>query len=160
MRIRTVTLSLASTLTLFICISAALAQEKPNFSGTWKLNPAKSDLAGQPPYSAIVRIDHKEPRITSTYKVNIRGREIEETINFTTDGSETKNKTSDAEMTYKARWEGLVMIREAKGKMSNGVSLTRQDRWTLSKDGKELTMRRHSSTDNAEEEVRFVLEKQ
>jgi hypothetical protein len=160
MRIRTATLLLASTLTLLVCTSVASAQARPNFGGTWKLNPAKSDFDGRPPHSAVVTIEHKEPRITSTYRVDIGGREIEDTVTFTTDGGETKNRTFDAELTYKARWEGLIMVREAKGRMSNGVSVTRQDRWSLSKDGKVLTMKRRAFTDTTEEEVRFVLEKQ
>jgi hypothetical protein len=160
MRIQVRISLLISTVALTICTTLTAAQDKPNFSGTWKLDPAKSDFGGMPAYSAIIRIDHKEPSITSTYKVRIGDREIEETITFKTDGTETKNRTLDAELTYKAQWEGTVLTREAEGKTSNGSPLARHDRWVLSKNGKVLTMSRHSTTDNWEGDVRFVLEKQ
>ena len=70
------------------------------------------------------------------------------------------NKTLDAELTYKAQWEGTVLTREAEGRASNGVPLTRHDRWVLSKNGKVLTMSRRSTTDSSGEDVKFVLEMQ
>ena len=45
----------------FIILAGIQAPQKPNFSGTWKFNPAKSKLQIPPPDSGVFRIDSQEP---------------------------------------------------------------------------------------------------
>jgi hypothetical protein len=53
----------------------AAAQDKPNFSGKWVLDPQQSDFGDFPaPQSQVNVIDHKEPKIKLTQ--TIRGDAI------------------------------------------------------------------------------------
>src|ERR1044071_4349740 len=81
-----------------ILVLSATAQEKPNtpapvkpnYSGTWKLNLAKSDYGPVPaPESQMYTIEHKEPsiKISVEQKGGARG-DIKFTLDLTTDGKE------------------------------------------------------------------------
>jgi hypothetical protein len=55
-------------ITLFAIAAAAsmaIAADKPDFSGTWKMDPDKSTFGPLPPPTSITsKIDHKDPDIT------------------------------------------------------------------------------------------------
>src|SRR5207253_1975118 len=56
------TLSMLSALVMLAGVAAAA--EKPNFSGEWKMNAAKSNFSGLPAPSGIVRkVTHAEPSL-------------------------------------------------------------------------------------------------
>lgn len=141
-------------------IVAVAAQSRPNFTGTWKLNVDKSDVEGFSPQSFVLEIVHKEPHVRSIAAITQEGKEAKSEVNFTTDGKDTVNKTPDGEGTDKARWEGNVLVRDTQGKLSNGLSLTQRDKYTLSEDGKTMTIARHYATEISEGNLRFVFEKQ
>ena len=66
------------------------APAKPNYSGIWKLNLAKSDYGPVPaPESQVYTIEHKEPsiKIIVDQKGGARG-DIKFTLDLTTDGKE------------------------------------------------------------------------
>ena len=50
-----------------LAASAAVAQQKPNFSGNWKINQAKSNFGDVPAPDTFTRkIVHAEPSMPST----------------------------------------------------------------------------------------------
>src|SRR5262252_621933 len=60
---------LLSTLTL-------AAQSKPNLTGSWELNPEKSDLGGAPLSKLTVQVDHKDPVLKYTATGNAGGEDF------------------------------------------------------------------------------------
>src|SRR5260370_35570664 len=50
----------------FFFLTAAIAADKPNLTGTWKMNPAKSDLGSNAIKSRVDTIQHPEPKLKIT----------------------------------------------------------------------------------------------
>ena len=50
----------------FILLTAAAAADKPNLSGTWKMNPAKSEAGSSEIKSRIDKIEHQDPQLKIT----------------------------------------------------------------------------------------------
>src|SRR5690349_11710061 len=90
--------ALAAVLTF--AATPALAQVKPNFSGTWNLDVAHSDFGPSPaPESMTLTIVHKDPslKVSSTQKSGDMG-EVKNERNITTDGKDNINKMSMGQM--------------------------------------------------------------
>jgi hypothetical protein len=141
-------------------LAGALAAAPPNFSGAWKANIAKSDFGPMPaPTSASSKIDHKDPslKLVAT-QVGEQGERTFE-MNLSTDGAETTNQVGPLTMKCKAKWEGAALLVESKATTDNG-DLTINDRWTLSEDGKTLTVTRTFSGPQGEMTIKVVQEKQ
>jgi hypothetical protein len=50
----------------FFFLTTAVAADKPNLTGTWKMNPAKSDLGSNAIKSRVDNIEHQEPQLKIT----------------------------------------------------------------------------------------------
>jgi hypothetical protein len=141
-------------------LAVTLAAAPPNFSGAWKANIAKSDFGPMPvPTSASSKIDHKDPslKLVAT-QVGEQGERTFE-MNYSTDGAETTNQIGRLTVKSKAKWEGTALLVESKGTTENG-DLTINDKWTLSEDGKTLTVTRVVSGPQGEMTIKVVQEKQ
>lgn len=153
----------ASKLTAFFLFTmsfGAQAQTKPNLSGTWKMDPAKSTFGGGPaPKSRLDRISHNEPNLKDTITQDLRGRESTYDMNYSTDGSETSNSVNGTAVKSAAKWEGDELVIDTKGSIM-GRSLKFHDRWSLSPDGKTLTLVRHLSNPMGESDQTIVFDKQ
>lgn len=129
--------SMKILLTLSVLLSLAIpgfsADKKPDFSGTWKLNVAKSEMAGSPVESLVVDVDHKDPVFKYTAKGSAGGQDFEETETFYTDGRPSEDSHG---ATVTAHWEGAMLVSEGKDN-SGQVLFTSQA--TLSDDGKTIT---------------------
>src|SRR5579863_7588203 len=99
---------------LKICIlvaalaSIALAADKPNFSGDWKLNSAKSNMGPVPPPTSYVRkVTHAEPSITieDTQTGTALGDQ-HDTRTYTTDGKEIAYQANGADVKSVLTWDG------------------------------------------------------
>jgi hypothetical protein len=152
----------AAVLALFAATSV-FGQSKPDFSGTWKLSKTKSDLgmmADRIPEDFTVKIDHKEPEIKIS-QPGMRGGAQESKV--TTDGKESSTTTQGpmGEMTSKAvaKWDGSALALNVSREMG-GQTMSQSDRWTLSPDGKTLTIARKMNSPMGEMEITQVLEKQ
>jgi hypothetical protein len=145
---------------LMLLLCAVIAQAKPNFSGDWKMNPAKSDFGQMPaPTSMVQKITHDDPdlKVTST-SVSERG-EFTNNLAYTTDGKECTNKTRMGESKSTLKWDGDTLVFETKADFQgNAVTIT--SKWTLSEDGKILTVNTHFSSSMGEGDSKTVLEKQ
>jgi hypothetical protein len=141
-------------------LATALAAAPPNLSGTWKGNVAKSDFGQMPaPSSFSAKIDHKDPslKVASTF-VGDQG-EMTFEMTFSTDGTETTNQMGPFTMKSKAKWEGNALLVESKGSSDNG-EFTSKEKWTLSEDGKTLTIARTFSGPMGEMNQTVVHDKQ
>ena len=152
----------AVTATLIVASFAALtfAQSKPNFSGTWKLNTAKSDFGMLPgPESQTNVIVHADPAVkVDVASENAQGKQ-NFTLNYTTDSKEAVNKMGPREVKSVAAWEGNALVLNSKMTF-NDQDVAIKATWTLSEDGKTLTQNIHLAAAMGETDQKQVFEKQ
>ena len=145
---------------LMLTLCASIAMAKPNFSGEWKMNPSKSDFGMMPaPTSMVQKVTHNDPELKVVItRVGEQG-EITSNSTYTTDGKECINKGRMGEIKSTLKWEGDTLVIESKADFGgNPVTIT--NKWTLSEDGKTLTINGHFSSTQGEGDSKTVLEKQ
>ena len=127
---------------LLLCIPAAmlLAADKPDYSGHWVVDLAKSDFGMMPPPSKMERdIEHKDPDMSiKSLQVGERG-EMKTESKYTTDGKEATIKMRNREAKVKAIWDGAKLKVNSKIEFS-GSEITQDETWIISEDGKTLTI--------------------
>lgn len=140
--------------------ASAFAQPKPDFSGTWKLNVAKSDFGALPgPSSRTDVITHKEPSLTDEVTAEAGETKQHYTAKYTTDGKEVTNQMGPREVKSTMKWEGGNLVINSKFSYS-GSDVTGQSTWSLSSDGKILTVNIHYISAMGETDQKAVYEKQ
>jgi len=117
------------------------AADKPNFSGSWKMDLTKSDFGGAPPPDSFSRkIEHNEPVVILTDDQTSALGPEQAVRKYTTDGQETTYQWMGSDVKSAAHWEdnSLVII----GKVNaGGTDLIVTSTLTISADGKTLTER-------------------
>ena len=145
---------------IVLCAGSLAAQgRKPNFSGTWKMDPAKSDYGTmETPQSVTRKIVHEEPNVTMVVtQKNSRGDMTTE-FKYATDGKEYVNKTRLGEARSTLRWDGDALLLSTRRTVM-GRDLRIDDRWTLSADGRTMTIT-GKITGGADNDYTIVFEKQ
>lgn len=127
----------------------------PNFSGHWKLNTEKSKL--DEPYQEERTIDHKDPQLTVSSKASVDGEEEESTVKYRTDGQRTRNMIDGDPLFTTAHWDGDVLVFDSEI-ISDTDTTELHDRWTLSPDGKHLTVSRKQKVGYDERELVYVFD--
>ena len=124
---------------LLLSASLLLAADKPNLSGSWKMDLKLSEFGDVPPPDSFARkIVHSEPSVIfSDEQVSQLGTEKADR-KYTTDGKEIAYAWMGNDIKSAAHWEGDKLITVAKLSTS-GVDLTVNGTITLSADGKTLT---------------------
>ncbi len=127
-----------------------------DFSGVWKLNGAKSDYGKFPaPLSVTRKITYNDPKLVlSTTQTGPQG-DVTNSLTYTTDGKESVNGDSKGS----AQWIGDKLMIESSREFQ-GVTLKQKEIWTLSADGKTLTVDSHVSIPNGEFDVKQAFDKQ
>ena len=148
--------ALAKSILILVALSVSAAAT-PNFSGHWKLNAKESKLEGMEMEEERT-IDHKDPELTVSLKGVVDGDEEESTSKYRTDGKETRNLIDgDPEFT-KAHWDGDALVFD--GQIISDTDTTElHDRWTLSEDGKRLTVERRQKVGFDERQFVFVYDR-
>jgi hypothetical protein len=132
----------------------------PNLTGDWKLNVSKSDLGQMPPPSSMTqKITHSDPNLKVAVKQSGDMGDFEWEANYTTDGKECVNTIRDNEAKSTVKWDGDALLFDTKGKFGDN-DFTMKDKWTLSADGKVLTVDRHFSSSMGEGDQKLIFEKQ
>jgi hypothetical protein len=120
----------------------ATAQEaKPNLTGTWNLNLAKSKLADAHPHrSDSYEIKHQEPKIVVVHNFGASS----ETFFYVVDGKERLARlgSNGDQIRAKAMWEGASLVLEKRQTLVPRDTLW-TSRYTLSEDGKSLVITHH-----------------
>ena len=143
-----------------LALAALPAFAKPNFTGDWKLNVAKSDFGQMPaPTSASYKISHDDPKLKNSIKQSGQMGDMEFETTYTTDGKESTNEMFGQPIKSTAKWDGDTLLIESKGRFGDN-DFTMTDKWTLSGDGKALTIVRAFKSPMGEGEQKMVLEKQ
>jgi hypothetical protein len=149
--------------TLFVVATAAnlaMAADKPDFSGNWKMDADKSTFGPMPPPTSMTRkIVHKDPDLSVETAQSGDQGDMNTTAKYSTDGKETTNSMMGNDVKSKAVWDGKnLMITSAANFGGTDVKLT--NKWSLSDDGKTLTDALSISTPQGDFEMTFVLLKQ
>lgn len=154
---KTVLITLALLAALALCAAGA---DTPDFSGTWKMNMAKSDLGQMPvPDKYEMTVTHKEPEVKAvTVTVGQMGERKSEAV-YKTDGTETTNRMGQNETKSTAKWAGKVLNITTKGSFQ-GNAMEIQTKWSLSDDAKVLTIDQTFKSDMGEFATKRVLDKQ
>ena len=123
-------------------MTAPVAADPPDFSGTWVMNVHGSELAGErPPMSKVQRVEHQGTELVVTIdEIGDRGT-VHGVARYATDGQDSINDVLGSSMTSSIGWEGPVMIMRTWGRFGN-ADIVLVDRWSLSPDGKTLTIAR------------------
>ena len=127
----------------------------PNLSGNWVLNLAKSQYGQFPAPEVMTRqIQHQDPALSiSTFQKGAQGQVTTE-LKYTTDGKPAVN----GENKGSAQWKNDTLVVET-SRDFQGTKLTSREEWTLSADGKTLTITTHLKLPNGEFDVKQVFEK-
>jgi hypothetical protein len=147
---------------LAIFVLAALpALAKPNFTGDWKLNTSKSTFGDVPgPDSMTVKVTHADPNITNIAKQSGQMGEIEIKTTCTTDGKECTNEGFQGAPTKSVmKWDGDTLQVDTKGQFGE-MEFTMKQKWSLSGDGKTLTLAQNISTSMGDFTQTLVFDKQ
>jgi hypothetical protein len=119
-------------LLVFASASILSAATKPNFTGTWKLNVAKSDLGGAPIDALVVEVEHKEPVFRYAAKGTAGGQPFEEQESLTTDGKPGQDARGATVVT---KWDGEALVTQASA--GDGSPLY-ESRLSMGTDGKTI----------------------
>jgi hypothetical protein len=141
-------------------LTAVQAQAKPNFTGDWKLNVSKSEFGPLPaPNSRTDKIKHDDPALKITTTQSGQNGDVTFDLSYTTDGKESTNEIRGNPMKSTSKWDGDTLLIETKASFG-GNDITLADKWTVSADGKVLTINRHIVSPMGELDQKTVLEKQ
>ena len=140
-------------LTLVIAVSLSAAPKRPNFSGNWELDTAKSQMRPTKWNSLGLAVEHQEPKL----KVNVTlkypdGGDYRYLIPLTTDGQPASVDMGKNVRVYRANWLG------AKLELKWNEEGQRTETWSLSQDGKTLTIIGSAKlTNGGSERWKYVL---
>src|SRR4029453_386915 len=125
---------LAALLVAILVPSYANSQTRPDFSGTWKMDPSRSESAAQTepvgPITLVIAQTPSELKISTT-----RSPGATEVVTYRLDGSETKIPGGTA----KTRWEGSTLVTEVERYVQGQAVSTKETR-TLAAAGDEMVV--------------------
>lgn len=155
MRTRTIVSAFA-----LAALTATWALAAPNFTGSWKLNNTKSEFGQMPPPNSMTQtVTHEEPKIKVAVKQSSDMGDFDYEREYTTDGQESTAEVRGNQVKSTVKWDGAILVVTTKGKFGDN-DFTMVDRWSLSEDGKTLTVNRHFSSEMGEMDNKLVLDKQ
>lgn len=153
-------LSAAALVMLCAAFAGAQSNAKPNFSGEWRMDSAKSDFGRFTMPATLTRvIVQKDPDLTIDTTERAANGEQTSRVYYRTDGEETINHLSSGVGASHAFWDGNTMVIRTTMKGKNDVDILMEERWSLSPDGKTLTTTSHIGTSRGSADLRLVCEK-
>jgi len=111
---------------------------RPNFSGGWVMGDSFDDSMKTGTDSPFMRVEHQEPRLKVTISVSSKSSQ-KDVWSLTTDGAENLNRMNGNEVRSRTHWQGDSLVTEWATK-ANGRPMKHRQVWSVSKDGKHLTM--------------------
>lgn len=132
------------------------AQNKPNLSGTWKMNAQKSKFEQGGPKGITIKLDHQKSTLQESLTLTDDQREQTANFTYTLDGKESVQQLDGEPIKTTAKWEGESLIVAFKN--DRGFTFIRKI--TVSADGKTMTIDAKQSTRDGSVNDTVVLEKQ
>lgn len=108
---------------------------KPDFSGTWALQPDRSSLEIQVPESSVFTIDHQDPhwRLERTHVFDGRANTL--VLDLLTDGVPVVREVGGVEIHSRLYWEGDTLVLESVDTL-NGEEFNNVVRYRLADEGR------------------------
>jgi len=122
-----------SVVTFLLTMQAATAQYNQDFSGAWTLNSARSEMQGSVPADPTLKVEQNAASLTWS-----PGAETRSIYPF--DGRTEKRRVGDSDFSITTKWEGAALL--VNTVVSGLQNYTVMERWTRSRDGNTLTIRR------------------
>lgn len=118
------------------------APTRPDFSGTWLFDAARSTLQVPAPDSLIFVIDHRDPlfRMSNTHYTGADSTTF--AIDLTTDSAEVEHSTADVQLRSRSYWDGDVVVFTATFPVQGG-EVSNITRYTLADGGRGLIANEH-----------------
>jgi hypothetical protein len=150
-----------ATLIVAALAGMALAADKPNFSGDWKLNAAKSNFGAVPaPATYTRKVIHAEPSITiENAQTGTPMGDQHDTRTYTTDGKEVSYQANGADVKAAITWDGNALLINSKASIQ-GMDILIKDTITLADDGKTMTDAVHVASPQGDIDLALVFDKQ
>jgi hypothetical protein len=159
---------------IVLAVGLASAQGKVNFSGTWRLDKSKSDVSElletgdraeklqDASMMMVVKQQGTTLRVTRTLKVE--GKEKQGTYLYNTDGTKTTNTSPRGRsVVSKASWEGKNLVIVSTSELTilwKEFSANIKEVWSLSPDGKSLTIDAQIHSPRGDQRVKALFDKQ
>jgi hypothetical protein len=143
---------------LFVISAAAnmaVAADKPDFSGHWKLDVEKSTFGPIPAPASMVRTVEKKGSDLSVEQT-LTGPDLYLSFQYSLDGKETANNLMGTDFKSKTNWEGAALIIHNTVEAGGGST----NKWTLSADGKTFTDVLSVTSPEGNFEITYVLVRQ
>ena len=148
------------SLIFFFAILPIAAAGKPNFSGTWKMNPAKSDFGKMPIPAKLERvIQHAEPKLAVQSVTASPQGELRSVSIYTTDDRESVNTVRGVQIKSVVSWVGPTLVVRSTRQVQ-GVEIGAIEHWSLSPDGKVLTVINKITSPQGVIEATTVMDRQ
>ena len=133
----------ATVFIIFITLAfygSAFAQGKPDFSGTWILDMAKSDMGQGRPSAATRKVTLVIKQTPAILTIERKVSERSETATYKLDGSESVNKSpSGQDIKSTSRWVGSTLLTKSIMSTEEGTA-EMSDVRSLSAGGKVMTI--------------------
>ena len=139
-----------------ITASLGAASNDPDFSGTWTLNSARSQIRSMPlPAAATLRVDQNASGMTAHWSSDSGDKAISSVYPF---GSHPQKTNSGGTTTNTVtKWEGDALL--VNTLVSGPQNYTVMERWQVSRDGYTLSIRRTIVQTSGETESTLIYEK-
>jgi|SRR5580658_1249515 hypothetical protein len=128
---------------LIVACGLAQGQTKPNLNGVWKMDPARSDFSTGPVSERRldkISLDGVNLKDTITQKLRHSDETTYDMI-YTLDGKECTNHVNGRAVKATVHWDGDDLVIDSTVFAIRNAQI--EDRWSLSADGKTITLRRH-----------------
>ena len=151
-----------------LLLAYSIAPDRVNLTGTWNLNESKSDLGNFARFTTRkIKVEQKDETITISKTSPSRGGEdVTTTETLSYDGKESESTVfGSSKKKSTAKWsdDGTSFIvtytvaLERNGETSN---ITGTETWTLTSDGKSLSLQTVSTSTQGERTTKAVYDKE
>lgn len=124
---------------LFATLFLSIATAQSNFAGTWKLNSSLSEMRGLPsPADLFLKVEQTAATLSVSASSQQSGPFT--TTTYPLDGTADKRKLEGSSFDTRTKWEGAALL--ANILVSGPQDYAVMERWTRSRDGNTLTVRR------------------
>ncbi len=140
----------------------AAATAHPDFSGTWVLDTTKSQSPMPLPGTMQIVVAQAANSMKIDRTASTPNGDMSTSTNWTLDGQTSKNTVTQMGMSIDmntiANWDGAALVAKTTADVG-GQTLEQTDRWSLSADGKELTINTDVSAGGQQMSAKLVLNK-
>jgi type IV secretion system protein VirB10 len=133
----------------------AAALDQRDFSGSWRLNPSRSDIRA--PWllpAGSLRVDQTPAALTLSASERENG--VATDVLYPLNGSTQKTSVGDSSVSVATKWEGDALLVNLI--VSGPVNYSAMERWERSRDGSRLTITRTIQRKDGESESVLIYE--